>query len=232
MAFRNTTSTRFTAIIHSGNTTGTDFKHSTHTRYSALCGRLLVLTLAATLYACGGAPGAPKDDGPVKAAGSSASKPVSSNPWGSFKVGSFVKTKTTVSAQIMGRATDTSTETTTTLAELTADKAVLDIETTVMGTTTKTRTEVPLAGAGQTGPGATPQGQVQNSTTGTDNVVVAGKSLNCKTAEFETDAAGSKVKTKTWTSDQIPGFLVKSVSTSSGAMTSTTTMEAVDFKAN
>jgi hypothetical protein len=131
----------------------------------------------------------------------------------------------------MGRATDTTTETTTTLADLTADKAVLDIQTTVMGNTTKTRTEIPLTGTAQTGPGAN-SGQTQNLTTGTDNVVVAGKSLDCKTLEVETDSGGNKVKTKTWTSGQIPGFVVKSVSTSTGAMTSTTTVEAVDFKAN
>jgi hypothetical protein len=209
---------------------GTNSEYSANAKYSASCGRLLVLALVATLWACGGGTEPPKDGGPQKSAGSSASRSASSNPWGSFKVGSFVKTKTTVSAQMMGRTTDTSTETKTTLADLAADKAVLDIETTVMGNTTKTRTEVPLAGAVQTG--VTAAGQAQNPTTGTDTVVVAGKSLDCKTVEVETDSAGSKVKTKTWTSDQIPGFLVKSVSTSSGAMASTTTLETVDFKAN
>jgi len=132
---------------------------------------------------------------------------------------------------MMGRSTDTSTETTTTLADLTADKAVLDIETTVMGNTSKTRTEVPLTGAVQTSPGSAPSG-APNAATGTDTVVVAGKSLECKTYEVDTEAGGNKVKTKTWASDQIPGFLVKSVSTSTGAMNSTTTMMAVDFKAN
>src|SRR5262249_37858261 len=80
--------------------------------------------------------------------------------------------------------------------------------------------------------GATPAVQAQNAATGTDTIVVAGKGLNCKTFEVETDSAGSKVKTKTWTSEQIPGFLVKSGSTSSGATTSTSTMQAVDFNTN
>jgi hypothetical protein len=207
-------------------------KRSPHKKYSASFGSLIVFALAIALYACGGAPEAPKDAGPTKSAGSSASKSPSANPWGSFKVGSFVKTKTTVSTQMMGRTTDTSTETRTTLADLTADKAVLDIETTVMGNTTKTRTEIPLTGALQSSPLATSSAQGQNLTTGTDNIVVAGKSLECKTTEFETNSAGSQIKTKTWTSDQIPGFLVKSVSTSTGAMTSTTTVETIDFKAN
>ena len=210
---------------------GSLVKRSPHKKYSASFSSLIVFALAIALYACGGAPEAPKDAGPTKSAGSSASKSASANPWGSFKVGCFVKTRTTVSAQIMGRNTLTSTETKTTLADLTADKAVLDIETTVMGNTTKTRTEIPLTGATQTGLGAN-SGPAQNPTTGTDNVVVAGKSLDCKTMEVETDSGGNKVKTKTWTSGQIPGFVVKSVSTSTGAMTSTTTMEAVDFKAN
>src|SRR5262252_4969814 len=107
-------------------------------RQSFSHGKFLVLALAAALYACGGAADAPKDGTPPKSGGSSASKSASSNPWGGFKVGSFVKTKTTVSAQVMGRSTDTSTETKTTLADLTPDKAVLDIETTMMGNTTKT----------------------------------------------------------------------------------------------
>jgi hypothetical protein len=205
-------------------------KRSPHKKYFASFINLIVFALAVALYACGGAAEGPKDAGPTKSAGSSASKSASANPWGSFKVGSFVKTRTTVAAQMMGRTTDTTTEMKTTLADLTADKAVLDIETTVMGNTTKARTEVPLSGAVQTG--ATAAGQAQNPATGTDTVVVAGKSLDCKTIEVEMDSGGSKVKTKTWTSDQIPGFVVKSVSTSTGAMTSTTTIEAVDFKAN
>src|SRR5262249_50106856 len=159
-------------------------------------GKLLVLALAATLCACGGASETPKD-GPTRSGGSSAPKSASANPWGSFKVGSFVKTKTTVSAQVMGRTTDTSTETKTTLAVLTANKAVPATETTMMGTTTKPPTEAPLPAAAQ--PGAPPAGQAPNPTTGTDSVVVAGKSLDCKTMVVETDNAGSKVKTKTWT---------------------------------
>src|SRR5215469_9776621 len=161
--------------------------------------KFLVITLTATLYACG-ASETPKDDGPVKRASSSSPKSAPSNPWGSFKVGSFVKTKTTVSAQMMGRTTDTSSEIKTTLAELTADKAVLDVETTMMGNTMKTRTEVPLAAGGPAGTAG--NGQAQNPTTGTDTIVVAGTSLDCKTMESETESGGSKVKTKTWISEQ------------------------------
>jgi hypothetical protein len=231
MTFRKTASEVITTLTHRAlayrDMPGSVVEPCVRTKHSASLPKVMVLALAIALYACGGASEAPKDGGPPKG---TATKLASTNPWGGFKVGSFVKTKTTVSAQMMGRTTDTTTEMKTTLAELTADKAVLDIETTVMGNTTKTRTEVPLTSAVQTG--TTAVSQAQNPTTGTDTVVVAGKSLDCKTMEVEIDSGGSKVKTKTWTSDQIPGFLVKSISTSTGAMTSTTTMEAVDFKAN
>ena len=234
MTFRNIASQMIAVVTQRGGKAGSNLEPSVQPKTSSSYNKsfvlVLVLAFGSSLWACGGSEEAPKDSGPVKSSGATASKSASTNPWGGFKVGSFVKTKTTVSAQMMGRSTDTTTEMKTTLAELTADKAVLDIETTVMGNTTKTRTEIPLTGAVKTG--ATAGGQTQNPTTGTDNVVVAGKSLACKTIEVETDSAGSKVKTKTWTSDEIPGFMVKSVSTTSGAMNSTTTIEAVDFKAN
>ena len=200
---------------------------------------LCVLAIAASLLsACGGsdssktAADAPKTGDASKPSTSAASKPANTSPWGGFKVGSYVTYKTTVSAQVMGHSTDTSTQVKQTLAELTADKAVLDIETTVMGNTTKTRTEMPLTGSAPAGGAASASVPNASASTGSDTVTVAGKSLDCKTYEAETDAAGSKVKTKTWMSDQVPGFLVKSVATSTGTLNSTTTMEVVDFKAN
>ena len=228
MTIRNAASNMTAALLQTVSIRRPSSQQSVLATHSRSICKLLILALAVSLYGCGRASEASKDTAVSKPAGSSASK--SSSPWGGFKVGSFVKTKTTVSTQMMGRTTDTSTETTTTLADLTADKAVLDIEASVMGHTTKTRTEVPLTGGSTTGSGATTG--TQNPATGSETIVVAGKSLDCKTYEVDTDAGGNKVKTKTWISDQIPGFVVKSVATTTGAMASTTTMEAVDFKAN
>src|SRR6516225_2986782 len=123
MTLRKTAPEVIVALAHQGVTrhrdmSGSILKQSAYKKYSASFSKLIVITLAVVLYACGGAPQTTSDGGPSKSAGSSSSKTASTNPWGSFKVGSFVKTKTTVSAQIMGRATDTTTETTTTLADL------------------------------------------------------------------------------------------------------------------
>src|SRR5215471_18025486 len=182
----------------------------THIPFYILC----VLAIAASLLtACGGsvssktAADAPKTGDASKPSTSAATKPANMSPWGSFKVGSYVTYKTTVSAQVMGHSTDTSTQVKQTLAELTADKAVLDIETTVMGNTTKTRTEMPLTGSAPAGGAASASVPNTTASTGSDTVTVAGKSLDCKTYEAETDVSGSKVKTKSWTSDQVPGFL-------------------------
>jgi len=167
---------------------------------------VVILALAIGLCACGGASEAAKDGG-ATSSGSGATKPAaSSNPWGGFKVGSYVKMKTTVSTEVMGKAMDTSTETKTTLAALTSDKAVLDIEATVMGNTSKTRTEVPLSGTGAPGvPAASTTGQAQNIKSGTDTITVAGKSLDCKTTEAEVDSGGNKVTTKPGCRIKCPG---------------------------
>src|SRR5262249_12798856 len=155
-----------------------------------------------------GAKDGTKDAG--KSGSGTAAKAASANPWGGFKVGSYVHMKTTVSTQVMGKAIDTSTDMKMTLAELTSDKAILDVETTAMGNTTKSRTEIPLTATASVG---TPQATAgQTPKNGTDTITVAGKSLDCKTVELDTEAGGNKVNSKTWTSDQVPGFLVKSVS--------------------
>jgi hypothetical protein len=200
----------------------------------------LVLGLIGCSIGCSSAPEATKnaeapsagDSGKAASSGSGKSASSSpSSPWGAFKVGSYVKTKTTTSMQVMGKAMDTSTESKTTLAELTADKAVLEVETTVAGNTSKTRMDMPLT-AGVT-PTANPSaGPAPAVKTGTDTVTVGGKTLDCKTMEVETEASGNKVNTKVWTSDQVPGAVVKSVSTTSGATTTKTTTEVTDFKAS
>jgi hypothetical protein len=196
----------------------------------------LVLGLIGCSVGCGGGSEPAKNaDAPpsTAAAAKDSGKSVStSSPWGSFKVGSYVKMKTTISTQVMGHAMDTSTESKTTLAELTPDKAILEVETTVAGNTTKTRTEVPLTASAIPAANVTGGGPAPEVKTGTDTVTVGGKSLDCKTLETNTEAAGSKVNTKVWTSDQVPGSVVKSVTTTSGATTSKTTLEVTDFKAS
>src|SRR5215470_17422493 len=106
MTFRNTSSKVIAVTTHRERASERILEQRVQPENPASRNKLLalVLALAATLCACGGASEAP-NGGPSRSGGPSASK--SSNPWGGFKVGSFVNTKTTVSAQVMGRTTDT-----------------------------------------------------------------------------------------------------------------------------
>lgn len=160
-----------------------------------------------------------------QAGSKSGAQAIAKHPWASFNTGSWVKLKSTTLMQIAGTKNTSVMETKMTMVSKTPDKAVIETEMTVMGQTNKSRMDMPFKAAAQP---ATAAKAAPVPKTGTDTITVAGKSLSCKTMEMETEAGGMKVHTKTWVSDQVPGGLVKSVSTTP---TTQTTMEAVDFKA-
>lgn len=147
------------------------------------------------------------------------------NPgWNSFKPGSWVKLKSTTDMTVAGHKNTTSTEMKETLVSKTADKAVVETESTVMGTTSKTKAEIPLK--------SDAKGTAQNPVKmGSESISVAGKTFKCRTFEIQSEANGMKTNTKTWIADEVPGGLVKSESTSTGSMSMKSTMELVDFKA-
>ena len=188
---------------------------------------LLVPAACALLFACG------STTTPEKAA--TASEPakteskVAKHPWGSFKVGSFVTMKSTT--EVAGRKM--TTEIKTTLNALTADKATVEMETTAMGHTSKTTTDFPITAgapiAAPTGTASTPQAQVETSE---ETITVAGKSLKCKVTAATSVMSGMKSESKTWMSEEVPGFVVKSVVKTSGAAASETSSEVTNFKAN
>jgi hypothetical protein len=145
------------------------------------------------------------------------------HPWASFKPGSYAKMKSTTAAG----PTKMTTEMTQTLISVDANNAVVETETKVMGTSNKSRINVPLkADAKAT---ATPAGKAPTPTN--ETITVAGKALACKCYEVETSANGMKTSTRTCTSDAVPGGAVKMVSKTSGAAKSETVMELVDFAA-
>lgn len=211
----------------------------------------LVLSLTLTLAACGGESPAPTPAeggaAPAKKAAAKgleaapkaeeapkaeAAPAAAKHPWGSFKPGSYAKLKSTTVMTIAGNKTETVTEMTYTLAEVTADKAVLDLETKMaaLPTPTKTRTEIPLTGTGAVAtPTAAPD--APKPVEGSEDVTVNGKTLKCKTIEMTIDANGTKTTTKSWMSEEVPGFAVKSVTKMEGATPTETTMELVDYKA-
>ncbi|MGC4030620.1 MAG: hypothetical protein QM754_02565 [Tepidisphaeraceae bacterium] len=65
---------------------------------------------------------------------------------------------------------------------------------------------------------------------GEETITVAGKEYKCKTTEIELNQNGMKVHSKTWTSDQVPGGMVKMTSDATGAVSAKTTMELVEYK--
>jgi hypothetical protein len=163
----------------------------------------------------------------IPAVGQASSKPkpkaAAKHPWASFNPGSWVKIKSTTVNEVAGKQETNVLETKITLLEKTADKVVLETEITVKGQTTKTRSEMPLKGYSD----AVPPG-VMVLNRGSETIVIGGNAVPCKTMETSMDAMGTKILSKTWSSEKVPGSLVKSVNSTTGSQT---TAEVVDFKA-
>ena len=199
--------------------------------------RSIVAGLAlALMIGCGGAtppaPTAPtepvKPVEPVKPAEPTKSE----HPWAKFKVGSFAKMVTTSATEVAGKKIETKTEMKQTLLELTADKAVVEMETSMMGTKNSTKVEIPLT-ATATPPGLPadvklPEGYKPQE--GEEEVTVAGKTLKCKWYEYELEQGGNKTSTKVWISTDVPGFSVKSIVKMSGATNTEAKSELVEFE--
>ena len=151
------------------------------------------------------------------------------HPWAKFNVGSSSKMKTSVTTTVAGKPMSTSTTMKQTLLEKTADKAIVEIETSVMGTSTKTKTEIPLATTGN--PALANVTNPANLKEGSEDVTVGGKTLKCKWVEFESSQNGSTVSSKVWTSEDVPGMMVKSVTKVTGNVPTETTTELVEFEA-
>ncbi len=161
--------------------------------------------------------------GAFAAGQASAAKTAAKHPWASFKPGSWVKIKSTTNIETAGAKNTSVVESKITLLEKTADKVVLQTEVTVMGRTTTTKADFPLkANSDAVPPGVTVLSK------GTDTVTLAGKTLACKTLESEINAGGNKIHSKAWTSEQVPGALVKSVTSTKNTQS---TAEVVEFSA-
>jgi hypothetical protein len=65
---------------------------------------------------------------------------------------------------------------------------------------------------------------------GMETVKAGGVEVKAKWYKVTLDVMGTKTESKSWTSDEIPGGLVKMVSKTSGTVEGTVTMEVVEFK--
>lgn len=142
--------------------------------------------------------------------------------WAKFKPGTSVTTQ--MQSDMGGSKTEI--ETTMTLVEINADKAVVENKSTMNMAGQKMdmpaqKTDVPAKIDKPATPpgGEAPKADVKESS---EDVDVAGKKVTCKVVEAKTTANGMNMQSKTWTSDEVPGHLVKSETTSDGAMKGTT----------
>jgi hypothetical protein len=148
--------------------------------------------------------------------------------WAKFKTGTLVKYSTEVNA--MGNST--STESTQTLKDLNADKATIEIKTSMVMSGNKmdmppTTQEIP-AKIKKPDPAATPSADVPKTDTSTEDIQAAGRTYSCKKTAVSSEANGMTTKATTWTCDDIPSGVVKMEAETSGSMTATTKMILTD----
>ena len=154
--------------------------------------------------------------------------------WKPFKVGSWVKHSQETKAD---GATTTMT-TITTLVELTATKAVVETRTELMAGGERTvlepvRQEHASAIQDPSGPAVDPEGAILSKPKeGAESLRVGDKTYACKTSEYTFRLDDETIRNKAWTSEKVPGGLVKSESRMAApGRTSLTTVTLVAFEA-
>jgi len=156
--------------------------------------------------------------------------------WSAYKPGTTVKLHMVIDAA----GNKTEMDQTTKLVEVTKDKAVIE-DTRVMNVAGQTlnmpaqKRDVPAkvadAGAPATKPDAKdPKAEAKTTE---ETIEAGGKKYKCKVIETATDMPGGqgKANAKIWTSTEVPGGVVKMVTTTTGALKSESTMTLVSFEA-
>jgi uncharacterized Zn-binding protein involved in type VI secretion len=148
--------------------------------------------------------------------------------WAKFKAGSFATlTSTTTQDELVS----TNTKITYTLKEVTAEKVVVEVKTVTV--TDEEETELPAETVEYPAKIAKPQ-EVPGTKTvaeGTKAITVNGKEIATKCVKTETTQDGVTVTTTVWTSESVPGGMVKSVTETGGDMPTTTELVLTDYKA-
>ncbi len=125
--------------------------------------------------------------------------------WAKFKKGAYSKSKSETN---MG-STKMEGEMTTTLKDLSAEKAVIEMKSVniMMGTKTEAppqSMDIPAKVKKTEDTGKKPEMKE-----GDEEIEVAGKKIKCHWVEMVTEQGGQKTTTKTWTTDEIPGQVAK-----------------------
>ncbi len=153
--------------------------------------------------------------------------------WAKFKPGTSITLKT---SNAMGQI-KSETAITTTLLEVADEKLVVEmtVVSSVNGMEFKsppTKREVPKsvtlpAGTPKPDPNKKAEGLVEE---GTETLKISGMDVKAKCFKIKSKVNGIEVESKSWISDDVPGGLVKSETTTTGAMPTMLKMELTEFK--
>lgn len=151
--------------------------------------------------------------------------------WSKFKKG------TSVTLKMITEAGKVSFETTitTTLVEHGADKLVLETESVskIDGKEFKApamKRDVPKTVTVPKVPKVDKKVEQPKPEEGTETLKVAGTEVKTKWYKYTFEGKGTKTESQIWSSDEVPGGMVKTVTKSTGASTSSSTMEVIAFK--
>ena len=157
--------------------------------------------------------------------------------WSAFKPGAMTKLQMTSTSTVDDNETTAKMTITMTLKELTAEKAVIEVVTEmVIGgqniTMPAQNQEIPAkvaeSAAGQ--PAAPPGVKVTKKGEGDEEIAVGDKKYNAHWIEYQMSSDQFEATSKVWTTAEVPGGLLKSVTESTKPIKSKSTMELVEFK--
>lgn len=150
--------------------------------------------------------------------------------WAKHGVGSTVKLKG--STEAAGQKTEM--EITQTLTEKTDEKVVIEVKNTMtmMGNKMDApaqKMEIPAkAPEGQGTPAEEAKKAGFEVKESEESVTIAGKEYKAKLIESKGKQNGMDIDAKVWTSEEVPGLMLKTVSSTTGAMASNTIVEVVE----
>ena len=154
--------------------------------------------------------------------------------WSKFKKGTSVTLKST--SEVMGMTSEVLI--TNTLLEAGADKLVIETASVAKVNNMEFKSPpvkrdvpkavpVPKGLKKEDAAAGKPPGTVEE---GTETLKVGGVEVKAKWYKYTADVEKIKTEGKTWTSDDVPGMLVKSEITTSGTIATKTRMEVVEIK--
>ncbi len=157
------------------------------------------------------------------------------NPWANFKPGSWVKFRQTMKMDMGGMKMEQVQETTTTLVEVTESEIVLKIASQITRKQNGQESKLPKSDNEvrypimQEAPAVAKAGE-KKAETGEEELTIKDKKVKCKWSKFIQDQMGMVMEVKTWTSEEMPGNMVRAEGKADGQMKGTMLGEVLEFE--